>query len=333
MVKHGYNWGRIADTAFRFGHAAYKGYKIGKQIKRIVGGTTTRTGRKTTKENTVTVQHDIAQQYRKRRMPRRKRRRWVKFVKKVTAVADAQKHVRSILLNSSADAALAGSTQAWAAVHLYGGSGIADTDANETGCRDLLRICGQDAEIYSAGKAAKLRMESANLDMTFTNDSNHTIEVDVYKIVYGYNEKDMSSFGDIVNSGEAFTGVLNATNILLTSRGATPFSLGGLISAGKVKILNKKKYLMSAGQSATLQHRDAKNRWVDCQDLQPGDMTDSSVTDFTYKRHTVTFLFIAKFTNPITEYAGTLKVRASRAYNYKIEPRIQNQFFNELIAY
>lgn len=327
------------QLAGRMLNAADEGVKWGQRINRLRSFMKNRKTRsRRSNDFGVTVQHDVNNQYRKRRMPRRKVRKWKRFVKKVEAVSQRLKHLRSVVLNSEASGFLNSAQQTFVACHLYGGSGVAESVLipQETGQRDLYRISQSDGEVKAiAGKstAAKLHFASATIDLTFTNASDITMEVDVYKIIYGFNEKDMNCFTQCVASGEQYSGPLATSALQIDERGVTPFSLGGLISAGKMKILWKRKYLLSSGQSATLQHRDPKNRWVYVNDLTSNSEGDPSVSDFTYKKYTVTFLFIAKFTNAATEQTGSLVVRSTRSYNYKVEMRDQNTFLGEYITY
>lgn len=334
----------LVRTGYRMYRAARTGYKMGKMLKRAWSGSDTQTKKryKSGGGGGVTVQHDVNTQYRKKRMPRRKVKKWRKFVKKVEAVSDKLKKLRSVVLNSGVQCDIVGANQDWAIVHLYGGSGVQENPlfTKETGTRDLVRIIEKDDEIGDTvpgglNTAASVHFESAVLDLTFSNNSSELMEVDVYKVVYGYNEKDMSSFAQIIASGQMFSSSIapGGTTCTLDKRGVTPFSLGGLISAGKVKILSKRKYLLGAGQAATLQHRDPRNRWASVNDLVQNFNGDPSVSDFTYKKFTVSFLFVAKFMNAGAEDAGSLVVRATRSYNYKIETRPQNTYYNEYITY
>lgn len=343
MVKHGMSsrpWKYALNAAKIAGmvaqHVATHGYS------HRPNPTRTQTQRTTVQDSGITSQFDKKQQYRKKRMPKRKRRKWVRFVKKVKAVADSQIRMKSFVLNSQAVATMTGAQpQNWCAVHLYGANGTNDGlvgEPSEAGTIDLRRLINVDPELFNA-KSAQINMKSAVLDITMTNlllnnettqTGSNTLEVDVYKLVYGRNDKDVASLEACLTAGTLMTDPMSGSEGAITSRGITPFDLSGFISAGKIKILSKTKYLISPGQCATLLHRDPKNRYVDMQDIPiTGDPTD-----FTYKNHTITYMFVAKVIGAIaTGTTPKLNVRCTRSYHYKTLVRELNTFQQSYVSY
>lgn len=293
---------------------AYTGYKAFKSIR----GRSGKSG-----ETAVTNQRDYTTQYRKKRMPRRKRKVWRKFVRKVSAVSDRLKGAKTVLFNDEIRIAYGGITagQGWGIMHLYGRNGTNVTNV-ENGSADLAEIYNNDPEMkdnFSGALVASngyVKFMNAVIDITMYNPGSQTAEVDVYKIVYGPNEKQYSSFSqanqdyeltqqNISNGGASGT-------IQLTTRGATPFNLGFLQSMLCSKIIWKKKFLIAAGQSVFFQHRDPKNRYIKTKDMLGVD------TDLTYRGATCSYLFIVKEVNAATnDY--TLRVGATRSYSYKCE--------------
>ena len=47
----------------------------------------------------ISTQHDVSRVYRKKRMPRRKRKRWTRFIRKVDAVAERNLGSRTVVFN------------------------------------------------------------------------------------------------------------------------------------------------------------------------------------------------------------------------------------------
>lgn len=67
------NYGKAIGTALKYGYKAYNSY-------------TKYQKNKTQNQNTVTTQYDTRLQYRKKSMPRWKRKAWKRFSQKVNAV-------------------------------------------------------------------------------------------------------------------------------------------------------------------------------------------------------------------------------------------------------
>lgn len=312
------------------------GYYTKKQMKQFKAnaqkfanfGSGTMTGTRTSGNSGqgVTTQHDVTQQYRKKRMPRRKRRAWKKFVKKVHAVADTGIGLRTVLFNELAFLALPPSGQQWGSVLLYGNGG-SDT-GNENGCEDLQRIFNNDPEW---GNTQRAYFKSACLDITMVNnlpaepvaDTVYTMEVDVYKVYFRQVEDDLPNLTSVLSfsTGEVGTISGGGSDITMNTRGATPFALGQFLRRSGMTIINKKKFLIAGGQAATYQHRDPKNRWVAGSDVARVN------NEMCLKRTTVGFFIVAKAVDPTAE--NTLSVRNTRTYTYKVDKKevaeIKNQ--------
>lgn len=161
----------------------------------------------------VTSQHDTAVVYRKKTMPRYKKRAWKSFVRKVNAVNERENGVMRVLFNDGTTfgATTSGTfkensqdyqarSQDIVACHLYGGTkGNGDlTDYNQ-GINDLATVMqyfgceggatgstagGQADTLITFANTTKIKFISACLDITFTNTSSVPLEVDAYHIVY-----------------------------------------------------------------------------------------------------------------------------------------------------
>lgn len=211
----------------------------------------------------VTAQHDVRMVYRKRRMPRGRRRMWMRKLRTHRALTMKNFGSRTRLFNiSGIIESNTSSTQAWLACGLYGQSGtstqtVADKDRHNVGMAHLLQIFADEDEF-----ANKLLFGSAVMDCTFVNSGVVTIEMDIYDMVYrGRNSR--ANFNTDLGVAESSTQPLNNSNPLsLSGRGVTPFDLTELTSQG-YKVLTKKKHLLPPGSTATYQIRDPRNHLID----------------------------------------------------------------------
>lgn len=276
----------------------------------------------------VTQQHDVKMQYRKRRMPRRKRKQWVKFVNKVKAVADKDRGLTTWTFNGQitpqtlvVDGGI--QRQVVGAVHIYGNNGTPDVADNlcEIGNNDLSVIYNNDSILGEDIGSDKALFHSAVLDMTVQNNSGGVMEVDVYEI--GYLQA--------VNSSPQLSTQLNTTTNLvcknplkgtstlpwvknqIDNRGCTPFELGTAVGQMKGKILSKTKYFVGQNQCITKQIRDPKNRILskESQNYKIG---------FAYPGYTRSLLIVGKPTYSTTQGETiSLRIGATRTYKYSIE--------------
>lgn len=280
---------------------AYIGYQFGKkfgkrmppfptpQSKRIrrmslssrsTGSSRTRTSRYTKSsargvyDSVVTRQHDVGKQYRYKKMPKYKKRRWRKFVKKIQAVQLKQAGLRTVLFNSRGVLANDATFQQIVCLSLYGFQGSIDSNTGH-GHNDLYRVFKNDPDIIQSGaapgnvpKSGKLQFGSGVLDFTIRNLSADTeAEVDIY---YGWYRKDSDQIGvktdwnpiekyknapgDLIKTGNTAVNIFN--------RGATLFDKPSGIAECGYHITKKMKMILAPAQSTFLQHRDPKNHMV-----------------------------------------------------------------------
>jgi len=86
MGRKNFNkWVPYIRAAHNVGKAAYKGYRAYKSIKALTAPTSS-SSKKAISFNPLTTQNDYQVTYRKRRMPRRKKRRYVKSIKRFNAM-------------------------------------------------------------------------------------------------------------------------------------------------------------------------------------------------------------------------------------------------------
>jgi len=231
----------------------------------------------------VTTQHDISRVYTKSRMPRRKRRRWKSFSRKVNAVAEKELGSRTVVFNKLAtNVNSTDGTQSLQHVALY----PARSSTNHLDDLHLVCQMENDADPTAAlgitvDNTTKFIFKSAVLDLTFRNvstlrtagvdnlDGAAKMEVDVYEIISPLTWSDTggyeSSLGDAFGAkGNLLVKIIggagggaNAT-IDLGSRGVTPFDMPYALSYYRIKIIKKTKYFVNNGDTFTYQIRDPK---------------------------------------------------------------------------
>lgn len=268
-------------------------------------------------DNIVTRQFDVTNQYRKRKMPYRKKRRWRSFVRKVAAVQIKQAGLRTVLFNTRSQVANATTFQGAHAMELYGMSGTNDNN-DVQGCSDIRRIFKNDPDITKEAltnepKEGKLQFASGVLDATIRNLSEHEAEIDVYTGWFRKSQdnapaianrniiNDLGQTGDPINTGN--------TTLNLGERGATVFDLSEAISKTGYKIYSKKKMILAPGQSTFIQHRDPKNHMIDW-------VRDGSLG---YAKRGLTFCMLVVFkptTTAVDNAIVVLSIGCTRKYSY-----------------
>lgn len=265
----------------------------------------------------VTSQFDKMTVYRKKKMPWKKRKRWVGFVKKVRAAIMKDIGTKTVLRNGQMTSSFATDGQGVLAATLYGFDGAASTSVQQ-GQDDVKKIFQNDPDLTDPTAVALFA--SGVLDLTMTNTSstvsnqNLGLEVDVYDIVF---RRDLDGIDPInwLNSCLTATGPINSLTpqISLVDRGATLFEIPDAAAKG-MKILSKKKYFLGSGEVATYQLRDSRNRSF------RSDLVDTSDNNFVWKGATRTLIIITKgvpTASPL-EVTKVLQVGVTRKYAYKI---------------
>lgn len=283
----------------------------------------------------TTTQYDRRLIYRKKYMPRYKKRRWRQFIKKVNAVSDKDLGSRTVVRNDQVVAqsvmTLANETnQTTMNLCLYG-----NESTGFEPCNDLRRM-RIDSDLGTTGK---MIFTSGVFDMTVTNTSvrdnlnsvnpSIRLEVDVYEIT---SRKD---FGNVGTGGTAKTlpevfaeGATDTTNIPGTAntlsiarRGATPWDFPSALSEYGLKILKKTKYFLNERDTFTYQIRDPKRHIVDRQKLNMDGQNMPGMTRFIYIVFRPVPGYIYQDLNADT-YRLTFGV--TRKYLYKINQSTQD---------
>lgn len=268
----------------------------------------------------VTQQHDARVQYRRKRMPRRRKSKWVKFVKKVKAVTEKGVGTQNFLFNDTTNAVAGVGSQAVTSVMLYGGS-LATEIVNTRGYSDINKImnivsptAGIPTSVSDLSRTGSLQFTSAVMDVTIKNLGADILELDMYEIYFKGNKDLGQSLGRTIE--DCYQGVLNSqvekggTAQAVTSRGWTPFNCGSGSGQMGLKIYKKTKFFIGSQQVITHQKRDPKSHYIGYN--QAVWQKDVWAKKFSY----LTF-FIGKAT-PGSESGPSYAVGCTRSYNGKI---------------
>lgn len=298
--------------------------------------TRTMTQRKRTSGYGVTSQHDSKLIYRKKSMPRYKKRRWRAFKSKVNAVAEKEMGSRTVVFNKSLTFSNTTSgNQVVASVYLYG---QASTSSHASDLSNISALENAGNPTAAAGitvdPSTKYLFQSGVLDITVRNattrdtgtvfDSAAKMEVDIYECTMRTGAEESGTvlqtieqaFGDNKTRTPGLNGA--GAEIDYTLRGVTPFDLTYVLSRWGIKIWKKTKFQVPNGETFSYQIRDPKRHTMTQRDLSAKDG---------FNRPGVTrVLFItAKVAPGLTVGAGagvyqeSIIIGCTRKYLYKIE--------------
>lgn len=267
--------------------------------------------------NVVTYQHDMRTDYKRKRMPAKKRRRWVSFVKKVRAV-EFKDHANNFVVRSYKSpvitvTASSNATQGAQNMTNVGIYGIA------TGLEDST-IVGDVADIYnewvqkgsSLQDGQKLCFVSAVSDVYVTNTGSNTMILDVYEALC---KKDLPNNLNLfsTNSQSTFPNdQTGETGISSSKSGVTPFQLP--LFTKYFKIMKKTKHVISPGQCITWQCRDPKNRVFKGADFQLFNGNSQAGKAWLTRMWTM----VATGTELCTTNNISYTIAQSRVYNFKV---------------
>lgn len=270
----------------------------------------------------VTQQYNRSSQYRYKRMPRYKKKAYVRKVKTINHVINKSLGTQSVVFNTGASYSSDNINQAYGTFLLYGQNG--SPDPANVGMDDLFRIFQNiDSSNFSQ---FKIRFETAILDFTLTNVSTGDfpkLEVDIYEL-YFYQETGNNSFSTAITTAQANTTNINplGTGVNLANRGCTLFELPALGQMMRYKIVKKTKYFVDYGQCITYQMRDARNYEVDRLDV-----LDTS--GFVKEKMTKGIFVVSKLVpgNGV-EAQARISYGCTRAYHYVVNQKnsVNDQF-------
>lgn len=315
-----YRSNRFAGKARPYVNTAMKVYR-GVQKFRKAYNSYTKTKKKSA-TNTVTAQYDTTMQYRRKKMPYRKKKAWIKFSRKVNAVISKAHGTKTAVFNGTCYRQIAGGSaeQGVLGCFLYGKSGIWNQGGGiaEVGLRDLYEMVKDRAD-----DNRKFMYTSAVLDLTAKNVGTANLEVDVYFVSFGEDLSEKGEcFQEAVRAAEAETSTINAqyTGLTLQQRGVTLFDLPVLTKALKMKIWNKRKYFLPVGQTFTYQYRDPKNHFIPqsrVKEFATNQQIDEGEGQFIYPYLTRGCIVVYKKITSEQDLVGDLNIGVTRKYTYK----------------
>lgn len=290
-------------------YVQYRGARAGAKAAAKAGSSST----------AVTYQHDTKRMYTRKRMPYKKRKRWVGFVKKVRAVEFGDHACNHVVRSySSGNITITPSTtpnqgvQNMTNVGLYGINNESE-DFSIKG--DLVDIweewCGQNQGIKMLSQ--KMAFTTAVADIYITNTGNTTLIVDVYE---SYCRKDMTyaaatGLFDTVGLQNFPNDKAGESALQNTQFGVTPFQLPNYTTF--FKIANKTKHVISPGNVITWQCRDTRNRVIKGEHISPyyqPYIAKKGLTRF--------WTLVATTPDGGTATGGSYKITQSRTYNFKV---------------
>jgi len=202
----------------------------------------------------ISTQHDVANRYRKKRMPRRKRKAWGRFSRKVKHVM-LQMNALQSFTSDNYNRVITWAAQAQATFgQMLGGVNATDND-------ELLAmfksVYGAALGINSIDKY-KLFIKALCLDIQLRNTGASACIVDVYELVCRTGDK-------LANRIEvSYTNAFNEQSTALvggkfsTNPATTPFQ--NPLFTSMWRIVSKKEMLLGGGQITTMQMRMPYNK-------------------------------------------------------------------------
>lgn len=265
-----------------------------RRSRRIRLGLRTRTRQRnaTTSGIGVTDNYDRKMIYRRKAMPRFKKRRWKRFVRKIKYIAEKSLGTRTVVFNNAITATVTGNTsQSDTTIALYSGKS-ASVHLNDLQSIGRLEntIDPTALDGITVDPTTKFMFQSGVLDITMVNNShirqaditdksvkaNLGLEVDVYEIMSRYRPNEDTApddIGEMLVTGNSMTspidittplpGTLTGSSLGISQRGTTPWDLPAAISYFRLKIMKKTKYFLNPGKEVTYQVRDpARHVWT-----------------------------------------------------------------------
>lgn len=289
----------------------------------------------------VTSHYDKKSVYRKKRMPRYRRRIWKRFIKKVNYVAEKDLGTRTVVFNKSVTG-----TNTTGAYHLIMNVALYGNQSTTSYLNDITSMAALETQQniaaptvdYNVDRTTKIMFQSAILDLTVRNtttsksgasqvaDSQGRLEVDVYEITSSKPFTESTSLSyislyEVLQAGanDTYTIPNGGAAVDALYRGTTPWDFPTALSRFKLKIWKKSKYILNNGEAFTYQIRDPK-RHV----FQHDRMTD--LTGANWPGATRWLLIIGKLlpggtvgTASDGQFTESLSLGITRKYMYKVE--------------
>lgn len=327
----------------RYGHALRLGARVGGMVGRAVRfrNSISRTKTQTTKSRAresapLTYDNDFKTDYRYRRMPRRRRRRWVRFVKKVNAVTLRQQQgLKKIIFRRLQSLNSANGSCAFTELMLYSGDGSSANHAADLG--EIFRGHLGATEFDQANDMSvaintntqkKLHFESSQLEVTVKNTGTNKAILEVYYIrcrkqhaqttadqyncVSGVFELGFKKQEQVVDDEEANNIGLGPQNQFQI--GTTPFQSPRFCST--FKILKRKKFTVAPGNSVSWILKDPRNRTIEANNVRSELFLPFTTHGYFMQSYGEPGLFGPDPPQPTAGLATNLLIYTTRKYQY-----------------
>lgn len=229
------------------------GQYLGKRAASALRGNSSKKARSVSSSSPITTQYDVSGRYRRKPMPKRKRRAWKRFTSKVKHVLLQQTPLSSYTFDTANNETWAVNQQATFGVML-GGTTASGNDELLQAFRNAYgaTITTTNVDAY------KLFIKSIVLDVQLVNTGSAGAILDVYTLQARSSDTVQETIGSqyIRLYQEMDSPLVNVPD--WQSPATTPFNNG--LFCGKWKILNKKEILLGPGQSTTMQMRNPANK-------------------------------------------------------------------------
>ncbi len=321
----------------RHARAYRKGSRTSARLANMKHKRRVRTKKRPSSGRGVTFEHDRQGIYRRKSMPKGKRKGWKRFTRKVHAVAEKELGSRTVVFNHSViDTQNTAGKQGQTSLCLYG---LQSSAAWRNDLTVIETLENQGNSTAAAGETvdstSKYMFQSGVLDLTIRNvsflgndatalDPDATLELDIYDIISPRRWTDADGSKNSVQ--ELFTQASGDTKLTggtgfgidIDDRGVTPWDITQALSRWRIKILKKTKYFLRNGQTCTYQLRDPKRHVISGQSMADGvGANQPGMTRW--------ILIIHKTVPGITvgtaagETTMSIYIGATRKYLYKVE--------------
>lgn len=292
----------------------------------------------------LTYDNDFKTDYRYKRMPRRKRRAWKKFTKKVDAVINKsqglKKHLYTRVFNTSSPT----SQTFYDSAMLYTPDARVDTLDADIGTmfREMLPA-GSFDDAYNLATVGDissfLRFESAVMEVTWTNNGVAPLIIDLY---YVRCRKDFPlTSTNVQNNAQGIynLGFLKQERVEDINDGNVPFVTGQTaIQYGTTpfqsplfcqhyKVLTKQKLVIAPGNTISRTLKDSKNRRINATDIRASICKRNLTHGYFWQHYGVPGVVEV----PVVAVSSNLTTVVTKKYSYYIPVSNKDQASSGLV--
>lgn len=207
-----------------------------------------------------TFQNDAQMRYRKKRMPKRKRRRWVRFVKRVRHVDLAMQPLQIYTKEGTVNlTSAANQGQVWS--RMLGGMTVANND-------EILQVFKSAYNLSTEASCApyKIYLKSICMDVQMTNTGSYPIIVDMYTLVCRKTWDTAEDIGaSFVNALGEIQAPAGGGSLTSSKTALTLFDAPNFCEFWRIQ--SKKEFIIGGSNTITVQLRNPANRYFDGKEI------------------------------------------------------------------